>query len=155
MAQKDVQRHRNLWRKGAIAKVKLEEVEGVKFERQRLLEQNQLDVQQARTELEKQQSVYQRQLKELQSQVSDVRSKIAQTQKLIQSVQFQLRQRVLYALTDGTIFQLSIQHPKSSFAVRADNYSSCTRRRTSCISSADAKSRKWVCACGNACQTQV
>jgi hemolysin D len=111
VAHKDVQRHRNLWRKGAIALVKLEEIEGVKFERQRLLEQNQLDVQQARTELEKQQSVYQRQLKELQSQISDVRSEIAQTQELIQSLQFQLRQRVLHAPTDGTIFQLSIQHP--------------------------------------------
>ncbi|MDV2997804.1 MAG: Leukotoxin export protein LtxD [Chroococcidiopsis sp. SAG 2025] len=111
VAHKDVQRHRNLWRKGAIAKIKLEEIEGVKFERQRLLEQNQLEVQQARTELEKQQSVYQRQFKEFQSQVSDVRSEIAQTQKLIQSLQFQLRQRVLHAPTDGTIFQLSVQHP--------------------------------------------
>lgn len=111
VAQRDVQRHWNLWRKGAIAKIKLEEIEGVKFERQRLLEQNQLDVQQARTELEKQQSVYQRQLKEFQSQISDVRSEIAQTQKLIQSLQFQLRQRVLHAPTDGTIFQLSVQHP--------------------------------------------
>lgn len=52
----------------------------------------------------------QRQLKELQSQVVDVRSEIAQTKKQIQSLQFQLKQRVLRAPTNGTIFQMSIEN---------------------------------------------
>lgn len=127
VAQNDVQRHRNLWQKGVISKSKLEEVEGVMFERQRLLQQVQSDIQEATTELEKQQSAYervmrtgelavlesQRQLKELQSQVVDVHSEIAQTKKLIQSLQFQLRQQVLRAPTNGSIFQLSIQNAGS------------------------------------------
>jgi HlyD family secretion protein len=127
VAENDAQRHRNLWRKGVISKSKLEEVEGVMFERQRLLEQVQSDIQQATTELEKQQSTYervirtgelavlesQRQLKELQSQVVDVHSEIAQTKKLIQSLHFQLQQRVLRAPTNGTIFQLSIENAGS------------------------------------------
>lgn len=127
VAQNDVQRHRGLWQKGVISKSKLEEVEGVMFERQRLLEQVQSDIQQAQAELEKQQSTYesvlragelavlgsQRQLKELQSQITDVRSEVAQTKKLMQSLQFQLQQRVLRAPTNGTIFQLSIENPGS------------------------------------------
>lgn len=124
VAQNDVQRHQYLWQEGAVSKSKLEEVEGARFERQRLLEQAQSDIQQARTELEKQQSAYkrvmhtgeltilesQRQLKELQSQITGVRSEITQTQKLIQSLQFQLQQRVLRAPTNGTIFQLSVDN---------------------------------------------
>ena len=124
VAQNDVQRHRNLWQKGVISKTKLEEVEGVMFERQGLLEQVQADIQEATTELEKQQSAYkgvirtgelavlesQRQLKELQSQIVDVRSEIAQTKKQIQSLQFQMQQRVLRAPTNGTIFQMSIEN---------------------------------------------
>lgn len=127
VAQNDVQRHQSLWQKGVISKSKLEEVEGVMFERQRLLQQVQSDIQEATTELEKQQSAYervmrtgelavlesQRQLKELQSQVVDVHSEIAQTKKLIQSLQFQLRQQVLRAPTNGSIFQLSIQNAGS------------------------------------------
>lgn len=114
LARNDVQRHRNLWLKGVISKTKLEEIEGVMFERRRLLEQTQSDLQQATTELEKQQRAIesvmhtgelavldsQRQLKELQSQIVDVRSEIAQTKKLIQSLQFQLQQRVLRAPTN-------------------------------------------------------
>ncbi len=127
VTQNDVQRHRSLWQKGVISKSKLEEVEGVMFERQRLLQQVQSDIQEATTELEKQQSAYervmrtgelavlesQRQLKELQSQVVDVHSEIAQTKKQIQSLQFQLRQQVLRAPTNGSIFQLSIQNAGS------------------------------------------
>lgn len=124
VAQNDVQRHRGLWQKGVISKSKLEEVEGVMFERQRLLEQAQSDIQQAQAELEKQQSTYEsvlrtgelavlgsrRQLKELQSQIADVHSEIAQTKKLIQSLQFQLQQRVLRAPTNGMVFQLSVDN---------------------------------------------
>jgi HlyD family secretion protein len=124
VTQNDVRRHQSLWQAGVVPKIKLEEVESVAFERQRLLEQAQSDSQQAQTELKKQQSAYngvirsgelavlesQRQLKELQSQVSSIRSEITQTQKLIQSLQFQLQQRVLRAPMDGTIFQLSIDN---------------------------------------------
>jgi HlyD family secretion protein len=110
LANKDMQRHRYLWQQGVISKQKLEEVEGVMIERQGILEQVQSDIQQATSELEKQESIYGRQLKEYQSQIVDLGSEIAQTQKLIQSLQFQLQQRVLQAPTNGTIFQLSVNN---------------------------------------------
>jgi HlyD family secretion protein len=124
LAKNDVQRHQYLWQQGVVPKSKLEEVKGNMFERQRLLEQVQSDIQEATTELEKQQSGYrrvvrtgelavlesQRQLKELQSQIGDIKAEVAQTRKQIQSLQFQLQQRVLRAPTNGTIFQLSIDN---------------------------------------------
>ncbi len=124
VAENDVQRHRHLWQQGVISKTKIEEVEGVMFERQRLIEQAQSDIQLATTELAKQQSANQRlkrtgelavlesqkQSEELQSQIMDLISEIAQTKNQIQSLQFQLQQRILRAPTDGTIFQLSIEH---------------------------------------------
>ncbi|RCJ19630.1 hemolysin D [Nostoc minutum NIES-26] len=124
LANNEIQRYRYLWQKGAISKSKLEEVEGAMFERQRLLEQAQSDMQQSTTEITKQQSTNQRisrtgelalldsqkQIKELQSQVVDVQSEIDQTKKQIQSLQFQLQQQTLRAPIDGTIFQLSINN---------------------------------------------
>lgn len=124
LAQNEVRRHRYLWQKGAISRSKFEEIESNSFERQRLLEQVQSELQQDKTELEKQRRAYDRvrrtgelsvldslrQLKELQSQDAIARSEIAQSQKLIQSLRFQLQQRVVRAPTNGTIFQLSIQN---------------------------------------------
>lgn len=110
LAKKGMQRHRYLWQQGVISKQKLEEVEGVMIERQGILEQVESDIQQATSEQEKQESVYGRQLKEYQSQIADAHSEIAQNQELIQSLQFQLQQRVLQAPTNGTIFQLSINN---------------------------------------------
>ncbi|BBD70780.1 HlyD family secretion protein [Nostoc commune NIES-4072] len=124
LAKNEVQRYQYLLQKGAIAKSKLEEIEGAMFERQRLLEQAQSDIQQANTEIAKQQSTNQRirrtgelavldsqkQLKELQAQVVDLQSEISQTKKQIHSLQFQLQQQTLRAPIAGTIFQLSINN---------------------------------------------
>ncbi|MBW4566160.1 MAG: HlyD family efflux transporter periplasmic adaptor subunit [Mojavia pulchra JT2-VF2] len=124
LANNEIQRYRYLWQKGAISKSKLEEIEGAMFERQRLLEQPQSDIQQATTEITKQQSTNQRlsrtgelallesqkQIRELQSQAIDVLSEIDQTKKQIQSLQFQLQQQTLRSPIDGTIFQLSINN---------------------------------------------
>ncbi|MBN3905574.1 MAG: HlyD family efflux transporter periplasmic adaptor subunit [Nostoc sp. NMS1] len=124
LANNEKQRYRYLWQKGAISKSKLEEIEGAMFERQRLVEQAQSDMQQATTEITKQQSTNQRisrtgeltlldsqkQIKELQSQVVDVLSEIDQTKKQIQSLQFQIQQQTLRTPINGTIFQLSINN---------------------------------------------
>lgn len=124
VAKNDVERHRYLWQEQVISKSKLEEIEGISTERQKLLEQAQSEIQQSQTELEKQQKAYQRiintgrlavlesqkQLKELQSQVNDLDSDIVQTGKQMQALQFQLKQRILRAPTDGTIFQLAVDH---------------------------------------------
>lgn len=124
VAENDVKRHKYLWKQGAISKSKLEEVQGVMLERKRLSEQAQSDIEQATTEIAKQKSTNQRnqrtgelailetqkQLKELQSQHVDVQSEIAQTKKQIYSLLLQMQQRTLLAPTDGTIFQLSVDH---------------------------------------------
>ncbi|RUT10208.1 HlyD family type I secretion periplasmic adaptor subunit [Dulcicalothrix desertica PCC 7102] len=124
VAENDVKRHKFLWKQGAISKSKLEEVQGVMLERKRLSEQALSDIEQATTEIGKQKSTNQRnnrtgelailetqkQFKELQSQHVDVQSEIAQTKKQIFSLQVQMQQRTLFAPTDGTIFQLSVNH---------------------------------------------
>ncbi|MBD2451461.1 HlyD family efflux transporter periplasmic adaptor subunit [Nostoc sp. FACHB-152] len=127
LAKNEVQRYRYLWQNGAISKSKLEEIEGAMFDRQRLLEQAQSDIQQADTEIAKQQSANQRikrtgelavldnqkQLREFQAQIIDVQSEIAQTKKQIHSLQFQLQQQTLQTPIDGTIFQLSVNNAGS------------------------------------------
>lgn len=124
VAENDVKRHKYLWKQGAISKTKLEEVEGAMLERKRLSEQAQSDIEQATTEIAKQKSTNQRnqrtgelsiletqkQLKELQSQHVDVQSEIAQTKKQIYYLRLQMQQRTLLAPTDGTIFQLTVNH---------------------------------------------
>ena len=124
VAENDVKRHKYLWKQGAISKSKLEEVQGIMLERKRLSEQAQSDIEQATTEIAKQKSTNQRnqrtgelailetqkQLKELQSQHVDVQSEIAQTKKQIYSLLLQMQQRTLLAPTDGTIFQLTVNH---------------------------------------------
>lgn len=124
VAENDVKRYRYLWNEGVVTKIKLEEIESLKVERQRLLEQAQSDRQQAETELEKNQSTYdrikstgelallesQRQIKEFQSQIVNMQSEINQTKKQIQALEFQLKQRVLHTPIDGTIFQISVEH---------------------------------------------
>jgi hemolysin D len=124
VAENDVKRHKLLWKQGAISKSKLEEVEGAMLERKRLSEQARSDIEQATTEIAKQKSTNQRnqrtgelavletqkQLKELQSQNVDMQSEIAQTKKQIYYLRLQMQQRTLLAPTDGTIFQLSVDH---------------------------------------------
>ena len=121
-AKNDVQRHQQLWESNVIAKTELEDKQSVLMERQGILEQAQLSIQETSTELEKQQSAYEgvkrtgelavldslRQLEELQSQLLEVRSEITQTKERIQSLQFQLRQHVLRAPVNGTVFQLEV-----------------------------------------------
>lgn len=125
--QIEVQRYQNLWQEGVVPEVKVAEVKRLKDESQQLLNQTQADIKQSESEIKKQLSNYEdvtrtgeislleskRRIKEIQSEISDIHSEIAQTKKQIQSLQFQLRQRVLRAPTDGTIFQLGIQHPGS------------------------------------------
>jgi len=89
--------------KGVISKSKLEE--GVMFERQRFYNKSNPIYKRLLQNLNSKAPMSvlcarelavlesQRQLKELQSQVVDVHSEIAQTKKLIQSLQFQLRQQ--------------------------------------------------------------
>ncbi len=92
---------------------------------QTIISQAKSDIQQAKLRLSEQQSSYQSliqsgklalikneaQLKDIQSQIANLQSEIAQTQSQIKSISIQISQRMLFAPTDGTIFQLPIKRP--------------------------------------------
>jgi hemolysin D len=110
---------------GAIARAQVEDAERIAIQNNQQFQKAQTDIQQAEAEVQKQGKEYQRilrdgelsisdkarQVKELQSQIIDAQSEAGQTQNLIKSLQYQRQQRVLYAPTSGTLFQLLIQHP--------------------------------------------
>ncbi len=110
---------------GAIARSQVEDAERIMIQNNQQFQKAQTDIQQAEAEVQKQQKEYQRilrdgelsisdktkQVKELQSQIIDAQSEAGQTQNLIKSLQYQRQQRVLYAPSSGTLFQLLIQHP--------------------------------------------
>ncbi|MDJ0703175.1 MAG: HlyD family type I secretion periplasmic adaptor subunit [Leptolyngbyaceae cyanobacterium MO_188.B28] len=124
MDQSTLQRFRRVQQAGAIAAIRVDEAERSLIESQQQLEQIHLDQHQSQSELQKQQSAYERvlregeltaiaverQLKELQVQMTDLKAAIAQTQNQIEALQFQWRQRVLYAPKDGVIFQLFVHN---------------------------------------------
>lgn len=90
---------------------------------QRIILQAQSDIKQAQLRLQEQQKSYQslihsgkiavlkseEQLKEMQTQVTTLKAEISQSQSQIQSLEFQLGQRVLRAPVSGTLFQLPIE----------------------------------------------
>jgi hemolysin D len=114
-----------LSRQGAIPRSQAEDAERIMIQNRQQLQKNQADIEQAKGELQKQQGVYQRilrdgelsildktkQIRELQSQIADAKSEIQQNQAIIKSLQYQRRQRILYAPASGTLFQLLVQHP--------------------------------------------
>lgn len=123
----EVQRYRNLYKEGVVPQIKVVEVNRALDESQRLLNQTQSDTKQAQYEIKQQQSNYDnvvrtgelttlesgRRIKEIQAQILDIQTEIVQTKKQINSLQFQLQQRVVRAPINGTIFQLSIENTGS------------------------------------------
>lgn len=123
----EMERYTTFVEQGIIPQVKLVEKKQSLNESQRLLHQAQSEIQQAQAEIKQHQSNYEnvvrtgelttlesdRKIKEIQAQVVGLNAEIAQTKKQIQSLQFQLKQRVLRAPTDGIIFQLSMQNAGS------------------------------------------
>ncbi len=53
----------------------------------------------------------QEQLKDIETRITELKSQITQTQNQIQGLKRKQKQRIVYAPTKGTIFQLPIQHP--------------------------------------------
>ena len=120
-----VARYQGLRKKGIISAIQLDEAERTMIENKQRLQKAHSDIQQTQAELKKQQSTYestlhqgelavmesQRQIKETQTQIATLAAEIAQTQKQINSLAFQLQQRVLLSPINGTIFELSIDNP--------------------------------------------
>ena len=148
-----VQRFRRVQQAGAIAAIRVDEAERSLIESQQRLEQIQLDQHQTQAELQKQQSAYERvvregeltaiaverQLKELQVKITDLKAAIVQTQNQIKALQFQWRQRVLYAPTDGVIFQLFVHNAGGRCTTQSDDCSDCSHECSACPPSADGQ----------------
>jgi HlyD family secretion protein len=121
IVRNQIERYRYLWKEGALPKSKVEETEDTILDRQRTLEQSLSAIQDSEAELIKQQSAYERiqhtgelalldskrQLREMEAQLFDIRSEIAQSQKSIQSLNFQVRQRFLRSPTNGVVLQIA------------------------------------------------
>jgi hemolysin D len=121
----EVDRYQYLLGAGAVPEAEVAEILRTVDESQQRLQRAESDRQQAEYEIAEQQSNYdhvvrtgeltllenQQRIQDIDSQISDVWAEIEQTQQQIQSLQVQLRQHVLRAPTDGTIFHLSVQTP--------------------------------------------
>lgn len=121
--QATVQRYQRLQQQGIVSGVQVDEAERTMIENQERLKKAQSDIKQAQAELKKQRSTYEsglregelavmeseQQIQELEAQITDLKAEIAQTKNQIQSLLFQLHQRVVKAPLDGTIFELPIQ----------------------------------------------
>lgn len=118
----EVECYRQLEAIGAVAAVKVVELERVVLESEQSLGQAKAEIDQSTGELQKQQKALariiragellvqenQRQVSELQAQIIDLQSEIAKTQTQIKSLNLQIQQRVLRAPANGTIFELPI-----------------------------------------------
>ena len=125
--QSTVQRYRKYHLQGVVPRVQVDEAERSMLENQERLQKAQSDIKQAQDELKKQQSVYdsnrhqgelavmesERQIKQLQAQITELQAEITQSKKQINSLNFQLQQRLIRASVDGTIFRLPIQHGRA------------------------------------------
>lgn len=85
-ALREVQRYRQLREQGVVAEIKVVEQEDLAQERQRLQEQAQSDVQQAKLKKEEQQSSYQKIIHQAQSDIEQAKLRLQEQQKSYQSL---------------------------------------------------------------------
>jgi HlyD family secretion protein len=85
-AQREVQRYRQLREQGVVAEIKVVEQEDLAQEKQRLQEQAQSDVQQAKLRKEEQQSSYQKIIHQAQSDIEQAKLRLQEQQKSYQSL---------------------------------------------------------------------
>lgn len=124
LSQANVQRYQFLQQEGAVSKSKLEEFQSQWLRSQQRLKQAESAIQQSQIELERQQKAYdrilragelavlehQKQRQEVSTQLTQTLAEITQTQKRIESLEFQLDQRVIKAPIDGTVLHLAANH---------------------------------------------
>ncbi len=122
-ARREVERYQKASEEGIVSAIKVAESEDMEKEKQRLYEQTKSDIQQAKLRLKEQESSYQslihsgklavlkslEQLKNLETQITTLKADIAQSKSQIDSLEFQLKQRVLEAPLEGIVFQLPIE----------------------------------------------
>ena len=85
-AQREVQRYRQIQEQGVVPEIKVVEQEDLAHERQRLQEQAESEVQQAKLRKEEQQSSYQRIIHQAQSDIEQAELRLQEQQKSYQSL---------------------------------------------------------------------
>ena len=126
-AQNEVQRYLKAENQGIISKIQVVEKEDLVRERKRLLEQVKSNLEQARLRLQEQQTNYQslihsgniavlrndEQFKEIETRIGTLTSQVKENQSQIDSLSYQLEQRIIKAPANGFVFQLPAQKPGS------------------------------------------
>ncbi|MBW4628121.1 MAG: HlyD family secretion protein [Brasilonema octagenarum HA4186-MV1] len=146
--RREVERYRQLFKKGVVPEIKFVEKQDIDQEKQKLHEQTKSDIEQAKLRLAEQQSSYEQNirqadadiaqaelqlkerergyqtlihssklailkteepLKNLETEMTGLQAEIAQTKSQVQSLEFQIGQRIFKAPESGTVFQLPIQ----------------------------------------------
>jgi HlyD family secretion protein len=147
-AQREIKRYRDAWKEGISPETQVVEKEDLAQEKQRIYEQAQGDIEQAKLRLNEQNTTYKKVIKQAQGDIEQaklrlieqqnglqtlihanqlsalkiqeqikandtdmgtLKAEIAQTQSQIDSLKFQLSQRILKAPVRGIVFQLPIQ----------------------------------------------
>lgn len=121
-AEKDLQRHQELFQEDVIPKRTLEEIES-KYEEQKIsIEEMSSQIQQAESEMSQRKSAYERikqtgqlaiiqseqQLQQFRSQIAELQGNIKQTKSQIQSLENQLQRRIIKAPISGILYNLPI-----------------------------------------------
>ena len=119
-ATAEVRRYQTAKEQGVISEIQVVEREDILREKERLLEQAKEDTQQAQLRLSEQEESYQslvhsgeiavlknlEQLKEIEKQIGTIESQIKENKSQIDSLSYQLAQRIVKAPVTGSIFQL-------------------------------------------------
>lgn len=109
--------------RGIIAEIQVVDRENIVREKKGLLQQAQLDLEQARLRLQEQEKNYkgsiqagniavlrnEEQLKEIEMQIGTLTSQIRENQTQIDALDYQLEQRIIKAPVNGVVFQLPVQ----------------------------------------------
>jgi hemolysin D len=120
-AKKEVKRYLKAKNQGIVSGIKVVERKDLVREKERLLEQSNSDTEQAQFYLQEQEESYQslihsgeiavlksrEQLKQIEKQIGTLSSQIKENQSQMESLNYQLAQRIVKAPVNGFIFQLS------------------------------------------------
>ncbi|WP_193200055.1 HlyD family efflux transporter periplasmic adaptor subunit [Nostoc sp. MG11] len=122
---KEVERYQDLVKQGIVSEIQLVQAQRTLDEEKWKLNQANLDMRQAESQLKVQQNQYQsalhtneltlleteRRTKELETQITSEKTEINQTKKQIETLKFQLHRREVRSPINGVLFQLPITRP--------------------------------------------
>lgn len=119
-AQRETQRYRKAWEEGIAAETQIAEREDISQERQRILEQSNSDIKQAKLRIIEQKSNYEKALKQAKSEIAQNELKLKEQQKGLQSLIhanelaiLRIKEQLKNNDTDSATLQAEIAQTKS------------------------------------------